>query len=69
MFPDVHIELSVFQFVPTASGPITGHHWEDSGSIYFVLSGQVAKDTDKIPLSLLLTKQSAHPAHTIMTSL
>lgn len=26
-FPDVQRELPVFSFVPTAPGPVTGHHW------------------------------------------
>jgi len=25
-FPDFHMEHPVFQFVPIASGPVTGHH-------------------------------------------
>jgi len=26
VFPDVQMELPVFQFVPVVSGPVTGHH-------------------------------------------
>lgn len=28
VFPDVQREQSASQFVPFASGPVTGHHWE-----------------------------------------
>lgn len=34
VFPGVQREPPVFQFVLTASGPITGHCWEESGFIF-----------------------------------
>lgn len=33
MFPDVCEEPPVFEFVPTSSGPVFGHHWKDPGSV------------------------------------
>jgi len=35
LFPDVQRKPPVFSFVPTASGPGTGHCWQESG---FILS-------------------------------
>lgn len=40
VFPEVQRDPPVFQRVPVASGPGTGHHWEEPGSIYFALSLQ-----------------------------
>ena len=61
MFPDIQMELLVFQFVLIASGPVTVHHWEESGSILFVLSPQVFMCINKIypypKPSLLQAKQ------------
>lgn len=34
MFPDIQKELSAFQSVLSASGPITGHHCKGPGSIF-----------------------------------
>ena len=34
-FPDVQMRPPVFQFVPSVSGPITGHHWRKPSSILF----------------------------------
>ena len=53
-FPDVRRESSVFQFVLIASGPVTGHHWIEPGSVLSALSLQVFIYTDKMPLSLLV---------------
>lgn len=33
MFPDIQREPPVFQGVPTASDPVTGHHWKEPGSL------------------------------------
>lgn len=33
VFLDVQRELPVFQCVPVASCPVTGHHWKRSGSV------------------------------------
>jgi len=44
------MEFHVFLFVPTASPPVTGHHWEEPGSVFFSPSHQVSIYTEKIPL-------------------
>ena len=53
LFPDVRTELPVFQFVPTASGPVPGHHWKEPGS---VLLG-----THLCHCSLLIPEHWRHP--------
>jgi len=35
-FPYVQTELLMFEFVPTASCPVMGHHWKEPGSIFFM---------------------------------
>ena len=58
VFPDVEREPPVFQFVPTASGPVTGHHWEEPGSTLFSPSLQVFIHSDKtLPTPSLLFLQ------------
>ena len=52
------MEFPAFQCVPTASRPVTGHHWEEPGSIFFTPSHQVFIHIDKIPLSLLFSRLS-----------
>lgn len=37
-FPDVQREPSVFQFVPPASSPATGHHCKEPSSLIFIPS-------------------------------
>jgi len=56
VFPIVQREPPVFQSVSIASGPVTGHHLEEPGSVLFAPSLQVCIHVDKIPLSLLLSK-------------
>ena len=60
VFPDVQTEPPVLQFVPIASGPVTGHHWKVPGSICFTLSLQVFICIDEIrpEPSLLQAEQS-----------
>jgi len=60
VFPDVQWEPPVFVFVPTASGPVTGHHWKEPGSVLFTSSVQVFAYIEKIPPepSLLPAEQS-----------
>ena len=41
VFSDVHREPPVFQFVPIAFGPVTGHQWKEPGSVLFSPSLQV----------------------------
>ena len=48
-FPDIWAEPLVFQFVPIDSGPVTGHHWKESGSTLLAPSLQVFIYTDEIP--------------------
>ena len=53
LFPEVQEEAAVFQFVSTASGPVTEHHWKEPCSVLFSPSLQVFIYIDEIPLSLL----------------
>ncbi|KAK4829959.1 hypothetical protein QYF61_008090 [Mycteria americana] len=53
VFPDVQAALPVFQVVPIASCPLTGHYWKEPGSVLFKSSLQVFIHMHKIPLSLL----------------
>lgn len=41
LFAHVQSELSVFQFVPTTSHPISGHHWQEWGPIFLTPSLQI----------------------------
>lgn len=41
VFPDVHTKPPVSQFVPTASSPVTGHHWKGPGPVLFASSPRV----------------------------
>lgn len=50
IFPDVQMELPVFQFVPITSGPVTGCHWREPVSI-FAPTLQVFKHTGKLCVS------------------
>lgn len=42
----------LFQFVPMASGPHTGHQWKEPGCVLFAPSLQAFIYIDEIPLSL-----------------
>lgn len=46
----------VFHFVLTASGSVTGHHWEEPSSIFCAPSLQVSVYLDEIPLSRLFSR-------------
>lgn len=46
----------MFQFVPIDSCPTTGHHWEESGYIFFTPSLQVFIYINKIPRAFYLSK-------------
>ena len=48
LFSCVHLEFLVFQFVPVVSCPVTGNHWEESGSLLFIPSLQVFIHIGKI---------------------
>lgn len=37
----VHMKLHVFQFVPVASCPVSGHYGGESGSLFLISSHQV----------------------------
>lgn len=58
IFPNFHVDPSVFQFMPTASYPVNGHHWEKSISIFCASSLQVFAHINRIPSepSLLLAE-------------
>jgi len=60
LFPDVQEEPPVFQFMPIACCPVTGHHWKLSGSSFLSSCLQVFAESDEIPLEpfLLQAKQS-----------
>ena len=45
----VQMEFHVFQYVPTASCPATGHHWEECVTLFFIPSCQVFRHVVKIP--------------------
>jgi len=49
VFPDVQREPPVFLFVPTAAGPVTGHHWKEPGSVFFAPSLQVFAHVEDPP--------------------
>jgi len=55
-FPDVQREPLVFWFLAIATGPVTGHHWEEPGSVLFAPSLQVFIQTDEILPSLLFSR-------------
>ena len=44
------------QFLPIASGPVTGHHWKEPGSILFAPSLEIFIYIGKIPLCLLFSR-------------
>ncbi|KAK4830703.1 hypothetical protein QYF61_012872 [Mycteria americana] len=60
VFPDVHRQPPVFQFVPIASCPVTGHHQIQPGSVFSTPSLQVFIYIDKMSPqpSLLQAQQS-----------
>jgi len=49
VFSYVQTEFLVYQFVPIASCPVAGHHWEEAGSVFFTPSLQVFINIDKTP--------------------
>jgi len=49
VFPNVQREPPVFWFVPIASGPDTGHHWKEPGSILYAPLLQVFDYMDENP--------------------
>jgi len=63
VFSDIEKAPPVFQFVPIASGPVTGHHWKQPGCILFAPSFRVFIYADEIPPdpSLLQAEQSLLP--------
>lgn len=52
----VLVEFLAFQFVHITSSPITSHHWEESGSIFFTILLQLSIFVDKMPLSVLFSR-------------
>ena len=61
----------VFQLMLIASGPITGHHWQEPGSVLFALSLQVFRHIDEILLpepSLLQAEESQLSQHFLIMS-
>lgn len=49
----------MFQFVITASGPLTRQHWKEPGSVFFTTSILVFVHINKSPLSLILSRMSS----------
>jgi len=35
------MEFPVFEFVPSACCPVTGHHWERSSSVFFTPTADI----------------------------
>ena len=60
VLPVVWREPPVFQFVPTASCPGIGHHWEETGSVITASSLQAFIDNYEIPLSFLFLPASIY---------
>jgi len=60
VLPGVWREPPVFQFVPTASCPGIGHHWEETGSVITASSLQAFIDNYEIPLSFLFLPASIY---------
>lgn len=56
VFPDVQETPPVFQFMPIASGAVTGHHWAEPGSVLFAFSPWVLYMLEKSLLSLHSSK-------------
>jgi len=50
------IEFPVFVFVPISSCHITGHRWEESGSIFLTSPHERFTPIDKIPLRFLFSR-------------
>ena len=61
------MEFPVFQFVPVASCPATGHHQEPPGCLILIPSHQVFIHTNEIPLSLVCSKLNS-PSSLILFS-
>ena len=52
----VQIEFLVFGFLPIASCPVTGLHWEETGSMFFTPSHQIYVNIDENCLSLFRSR-------------
>lgn len=48
-----------FQYVPFASGLVTGHHWNELGFVLCVPSLRVFLRIEKIPLNLLFSRRNS----------
>jgi len=66
-FPDVQREPAVFQCVPVASGPVTGHHCKESGSI-FTPSVHLFVHIDEITTTSLLFSRLSSPSSLSLSS-
>lgn len=58
VFPGVQRGSPLFPFVPSASCPVTGHHGEEPGFMFFTTSLQIIADTYEISLRFLCAEQS-----------
>jgi len=68
LFPDVQREAPVFQVVPIASGPVTGHHSKKPGSIFIAPSLQVFLYIGKIlPKPSLLQAGQSQLSQPVLT--
>lgn len=47
--PDLQRGPSVFQFMPIASSPVTGHQWKEPGSLFLVSSLQIFLTLIRLP--------------------
>ena len=63
VFSYVQAEFPVFHFVPIASLPVTGHHWEEPGCVCFTPSHRISINFGMIhthtPQSLLFSRLSS----------
>lgn len=55
VFWNVQTEHSVFQFVPIASAPVSGHHWKEPGLVSFAPSPQDFVHIDELCQCLLFS--------------
>lgn len=67
VFSNSYMAFPVFQWVPSSSCPVAGHHREVSGFCLPYFSHQSFTHMDKIPLNLLLSRLS-NPSTVILSS-
>lgn len=66
--PDRQREPPVSWFVPFASGPVTGLHWKEPGSILLVPSLQIFVHMNQIPHKLFVLSRLSSPSSFSLSS-